>query len=58
MIRKTMMLSIATAIALSPFAGYSQQKNTWISSFVGNTPDTAYDWTEDKYWDIGTRPAD
>ena len=49
---------LAAAIAGLPFFGYSQQTNEWIPSFVGNTPDTAYDWTSGDYWKIGTGPVD
>ena len=49
---------LAAAIAGLPLFGYSQQKNEWIPSFVGNAPDTAYDWTSGDYWKIGTGPVD
>ncbi|MBQ5794809.1 MAG: hypothetical protein IIW14_02320, partial [Kiritimatiellae bacterium] len=55
---RTIIFTFAAAMVLLPLAVFSQQKNSWISSFVGNTPDTAYDWKEGKYWDIGTEPAD
>ena len=54
------MKRMLACLAAMGFAGAAQAftTNTWTNANSGNTPATAYDWSDPDNWSLGTVPGD
>ena len=53
-----MKKSILFLVAVCVAAAHAFTTNTWTNANSGNTPATAYDWSDPDNWSLDTAPAD
>ena len=53
-----MKKSILFLVAAGVGAAHAFTTNTWTNANSGNTPATAYDWSDPDNWSLGTVPGD